>query len=88
METIWGVGCSDEGAAGVTVAADHVEDAFGEELGGKLGEHDGRDRGGVGGFYDDGVAGGDGGGELPDGPSSSGSSRALPGRKRRPARGG
>ena len=38
METICGVGCATSGAAGVPVAADHVEHARRQELGGDLGE--------------------------------------------------
>src|SRR5215203_1255181 len=56
----------DQRPARVPVAANHVEDAFGQELGGYLRHHHRRDRGGVRGLYHDGVAGGDSRGELPD----------------------
>src|SRR5215217_4264259 len=56
----------DQRPARVPVAAHHVEDAFGQELGGDLRHHHRRDRSGVRGLYHDGVAGRYGRGELPD----------------------
>lgn len=60
-------GLLDEGAAGVAVAADHVEDAGRQVLGGEAGEQGGRRGGGVRGFEDGGVPGGDRRGDLPHG---------------------
>ena len=56
----------DEGRAGGAVAGDDVEDALGEaRLAADLGEEEGGEGGVFGGFEDDGVAGGEGGGDLP-----------------------
>ena len=57
----------DHGAAGVPVTGDHVEDAGRQELGGDLGEQRRRSGRGVARLEHDGVARGDGRGELPDG---------------------
>jgi hypothetical protein len=56
----------DQRPARVPVAAHHVKNALRQELGGDLRHHHRGDRGGVRGFYDDGVAGRDRGGVLPD----------------------
>ena len=54
------------GMAGVAVATDHVENARWEKLGGDLGQQRGTGRGGVAGLEDNGVAGSESRGELPD----------------------
>ena len=56
----------DQGPAGVAVAADDVEHARRQELGRHLGQQQRRDRRGVRRLEHDGVAGGQGGRELPD----------------------
>ena len=56
----------DERGAGGAVAGDDVEDALGEaRLAADLGEEEGGEGGVFGGFEDDGVPGGEGGGDLP-----------------------
>ena len=64
-DTICGIGCADQLAAGVAVAADDVEDARRQELRGDLGHQERRDRRGVGRLEDDGVAGGQRRRDLP-----------------------
>src|SRR5215211_520312 len=59
-------GVLDQHPPRVPITADHVEDAFGEELRGDLGHHHSGDGGGVGGLDHDGVTRGYGRGELPD----------------------
>ena len=66
IETICGVRCSTTRAAGVAVAGDDVEHARRQELLGELGEQDGARGRGVAGLEHDGVARGEGRGDLPD----------------------
>src|SRR5919112_4013445 len=59
-------GVLDQHPSCVPVAAEHVEDAIGEEFRGDLGHHHSGDGSSVGRLDHDGVARGDGRGELPD----------------------
>ena len=66
IATICGVLCSTSRAAGVAVAADHVEHAGRQELLGQLGQQGRGRRRGVAGLEHDGVAGRQGRRDLPD----------------------
>ena len=66
IATICGVGCCDQRAAGVAVAADDVEHARRQELLADLGQQRRGGRRGVARLEDDGVAGGQRRGDLPD----------------------
>ena len=76
IATSCGVGCDDERAAGVAVAADHVEDAGREELGGDLGHQQRRDGRRVARLEHDAVARGE---RRPDLPRRH-QQRVVPGR--------
>ena len=72
----------------LAVARDDVEDARREDVGGELGQAQRRQRRLLGRLQDDRVAGRERRADLPDRPSSAGSSRARSSRRRRPARAG
>ena len=56
----------DDGGTGGSVSVDDIEDTRGKaDFGGDFGERDGGHGGELGGLDDDGVAGGEGGGDLP-----------------------
>ena len=80
IDTIAGDVVGDHRPAGVAVAADHVEHARREELGGDLGQQRRRRRRGVARLEHHRVAGRDAPGRTSRPPSSSGSSTARPGR--------